>query len=204
MGRLQMTYVLIFDTETAGLPQDTLPDDHPAQPHLVQLGALLVDEDGAERASVNLIVRPDGWTIPSATTAAHGITTEAAARVGVPLALAVAAFTNLRGLADELVAHNLPFDEKIMQYAITRVGKTPRSAGPSLRTCTMALAAPVVNLPPTAKMLAAGFNKPKAPSLSECYRHFFGEELAGAHDALVDARACARVYFHLKRMEKAA
>ena len=26
---------------------------------------------------------------------------------------------------------------------------------------------------------------------------FFGEEISGAHDALVDTRACARVYYHL-------
>jgi DNA polymerase-3 subunit epsilon len=68
----------------------------------------------------------------------------------------------------------------------------------------MEAAAPIVNLPPTERMLAAGFNKPKAPKLEECIHHFFGETLAGAHDALVDVRACARVYFHLQTLKAQA
>ena len=55
----------------------------------------------------------------------------------------------------------------------------------------------VVNLPPTEKMRAAGFDKPKPPKLEECIRHFFNEELGGAHDAMIDLDACRRVYIHL-------
>lgn len=66
------------------------------------------------------------------------------------------------------------------------------------------LVTPIVNLPPTQKMINAGFNKPKPPKLIEAYRHFFGdadaeEFSAKAHGALADARATARLYFHLKR-----
>ena len=70
--------------------------------------------------------------------------------------------------------------------------------------CTMEAAAPIVNLPPTERMLAAGFNKPKAPKLEEAIRFFFDESLDGAHDAMVDVIACRRIYFHLKNLEKAA
>jgi len=62
----------------------------------------------------------------------------------------------------------------------------------------MTAAAPIVNIPPTPKMLAAGFNKPKSPKLEECIKHFFGEELPGAHDAMIDVIACRRIYFHMK------
>jgi len=51
---------------------------------------------------------------------------------------------------------------------------------------------------------AAGINKPKPPKLEECIRHFFGEELDGAHDAMVDVVACRRVFFHLRTLERAA
>jgi DNA polymerase-3 subunit epsilon len=47
-----------------------------------------------------------------------------------------------------------------------------------------------------------GMMQPKPPKLEECIQHFFSEELPGAHDALIDARACARVYFHLKTTEE--
>ena len=69
--------------------------------------------------------------------------------------------------------------------------------------CTMEAATPIVNLPPTERMVAAGITKPKPPKLEECIRHFFDESLEGAHDALIDVRACSRVFFHLKTLEKA-
>ena len=67
--------------------------------------------------------------------------------------------------------------------------------------CTMEAACSVVNLPPTAKMLAAGIHRPKSPKLEECVKHFFNEDLQGAHDAMVDVAACRRVYLHLKSLE---
>lgn len=67
----------------------------------------------------------------------------------------------------------------------------------------MRQSAPIVNLPPTPKMVAAGFTKPKPPSLTECMRFFFNEDLVGAHGALTDARACARVFHEIRRREAA-
>ena len=193
--------ILIYDTETDGLVHGDLPPEHPLQPHLVQLGCVLADDDGRERAAVSLIVRPEGWAIPEAAFRAHGISTEEAVRCGVPHAVAVAAFTQLRALADTLAVHNAPFDRLVMAAAIARTGRQSASPGPLRHLCTMQMAAPIVNLPPTDRMRAAGFTKPKPPSLSEAYRAFFGEELVGAHDALVDARACARILFHMRALE---
>ena len=34
----------------------------------------------------------------------------------------------------------------------------------------------------------------KWPTLAEAYRHYTGEEIEGAHDALVDTEACLAVY----------
>jgi DNA polymerase-3 subunit epsilon len=48
-------------------------------------------------------------------------------------------------------------------------------------------------------MKKVGFTKWKPPNLGECYRFLFEEELVGAHGALTDAKACARVYFELQR-----
>lgn len=41
--------------------------------------------------------------------------------------------------------------------------------------------------------------KYKWPTCQEAYKHFFGEEFKGAHDALNDVRACMAVYFELER-----
>lgn len=194
-----MDLIQFYDTETTGFIQSGLPDDHPSQPHLVQLGCVLYTAEGTEMAAVSLIVKPNGWTIPKQASDVHGITTEIAEACGVPLAIAVAAFVNMRHCAAEVVAHNKPFDDKVMAVQLARLKATVSKPAPDRATCTMHLAAPIVNIPPTAKMLRAGFNKPKAPTLTECYKYFFNEDLIGAHGAMTDAQACARVYFEIQK-----
>lgn len=174
--------ILFWDTETSGIPIDSLPDDHEGQPHMVELGCVLFDESGAERSCANLIVKPDGWEIPDGAARVHGITTALAERFGVPLSLAVATFCNLRAIALETVAYNEGFDQKIMRYAIARTGRQPSHPGPDKRTDLMEIITPIVALPPTERMMMAGYgHKHKPPKLAEAYRHFFGEGLQGAH-----------------------
>lgn len=60
-----MPTVLFYDTETSGLPDWHAPSEAPQQPHIVQIAAGLVDVDTrAMVAGLDLIVAPDGWTIP--------------------------------------------------------------------------------------------------------------------------------------------
>lgn len=197
--------IIFFDTETTGLPKDWLPADHAEQPHLVQLACILTEDDGTERASLSIIVKPDA-PIPDGAARVHGITDLIADRFGVFNPAAVALWDRLAERADLIVAHNLKFDMAVMDTAWRRVRSERKPTldlahGTRGRFCTMEAASPTVNLPPTDRMRAAGFTKPKPPKLEECIRHFFGEELTGAHDALVDVRACARVFFHLRGLE---
>ena len=197
---------LFFDTETTGFPRRDLPLDHERQPRLVQLACILAEDDGTERASLSLIVRPDGWSIPPEAAAIHGIDDALAERAGVPLDAALRLLLGMARQASLVVAHNVAFDVDVTTIALTQA-RQPDAAtelGAMPRACTMKMATPILNLPPTERMLAAGFNKPKAPKLAECVRHFFDEDLVGAHDALVDVRACARVYHYLMTMERAA
>lgn len=192
--------IVCLDTETTGLPDWRNPSDAPQQPHLVQLALILLSDDFTEHAHVSLVIKPDGWTIPDDVAAIHGITTAEADRIGVPEKLAARLYASMvYTLGARPIGHNVKFDLRIMRIALLRSGYTKgqldsRELDPF---CTMTAAAPLVNLPPTDKMKAAGFTKPKPPSLTECIRHFFGEELDGAHDAMVDVRACLRVYRHL-------
>lgn len=197
--------ILFFDTETTGFFQDRLPIDHPDQPYIVQLAAELTDDDGGPIAGFSFIVDPgvsDGVFIPDRASDVHGITNERAVQFGVSAEFALSAFTHLYQRADIVCAHNIKFDRGVMEAAIARhYGKVL----PLRKTlfCTMEAASPIVDLPPTERMLAAGFTKPKPPKLEECIKHFFNEELDGAHDAMIDVRACRRVYFHLRTLEAA-
>jgi len=196
--------VLFFDTETTGFFDDRLPVDHEAQPYLVQLAAMLCEDNGDVISSFSFIVSYPypAMEIPEKAAAVHGITTEKAVQFGVSAEFALGAFAHLYTRANMVCAHNIKFDKGILEVASARhYGKTVPIKKPLF--CTMEAAASVVNLPPTERMIAAGINKPKAPKLEECVKHFFGETLDGAHDAMVDVVACKRVYYHLKSLEAA-
>lgn len=197
--------ILFFDTETTGFFQDRLTVDDPAQPYIVQLAAQLCDEGGEAIAGFSFIVDPgigDGIDIPVRASEVHGITNERAVQFGVSPEFALSAFTHLYQRADTVCAHNIKFDKGVMEAAIARHYKKVMPLRKPL-FCTMEAATPIINLPPTERMRAVGIDKPKSPKLEECIRHFFAEDLDGAHDAMVDVNACRRVYFHLKTLEAA-
>lgn len=194
--------ILFFDTETTGFFNDRQPVNHPSQPHIVQLAASLTDNVGEEVMSFSVII-DNGVAIPTQASDVHGITTQIADERGIEPEIAMHLFSHLYRLADTVVAHNIKFDKGVVEAEIfRRHGEVRRLAKPLF--CTMEAATTIVNLPPTERMLAAGFDKPKPPKLEECIRHFFNEDLDGAHDAMVDVAACRRVFFHLKTLEGAA
>ena len=67
--------------------------------------------------------------------------------------------------------------------------------------CTAKLATPICQIPPTAKMVKAGFNKFKTANPSEAYKHFTGRELENAHSAMADVMACRDVYFAIQDLK---
>lgn len=193
---------LFYDTETNGLPLFNEPSEDPRQPHIVQLAACLVDLSARRTlASINVIVRPNKWGIPDEVAAIHGITTERALDVGVAEETAVEMFMALYGPGRLRIAHNEQFDARIVRIALLRHShdSTVHDFWKSGRAeCTQGLSTPILKLPPTARMLAVGRNHHKSANLGEAYRHFTGNELAGAHDAMVDVQACMAVYFAIK------
>lgn len=197
---------LFYDTETTGLPLFHEPSEDPRQPHIVQLAASLVDLASRQvLGSLDVIVRPEGWEIPAEVSEIHGITDEHARAVGVPEATALRMFVALYNNRTR-IGHNEQFDARIIRIGLKRyqvgldadVWKSGRSE------CTQLLSTPILKLPPTEKMLAAGRNHFKSANLGEAYKHFTGNELVGAHSALVDVQACMAVYFAIKGAAKVA
>lgn len=192
--------ILFFDTETTGKFDFKLPFDHPSQPHLVELACLLCEDiDGEmiiERSSLDLIIKPDGWTIPEEVAQIHGITDDIANRCGIAVKSAAFLFNNLCYQADLLVAHNIDFDRSVMasMFARLQIGHRLNKIN---RYCTMRSATPVVKLPRGSG--GTNTHSYKWPTLTECMEFFFEEDFsAQAHNAWEDARACARVYWELR------
>jgi len=192
--------ILVFDTETTGIPDFKARSVDPAQPHIVQMALIIYGDDLVSTQDTSVIVRPDGWIIPPEMTAIHGISHERAMDEGVPEKDAAEMFLVAQAKASLRVAHNESFDRRILRIAMTRAGierDVIEFTEARQSYCTCQASKPILNLPPTDKMMASGFNGPKPPKLEECIKHFFGEELPGSHDALIDAQACARIYFRL-------
>lgn len=179
---------LVFDTETTGLPANfSAPlTDSTNWPRLVELAWGIYGEDGQERSTGQLLVRPEGFTIPAEAVSVHGITTEQATAQGVSLGRAleqlVAAATNCHYVA----AHNLEYDLAIVGAELQRLGRASFGEDKQL-VCTMRMGTGV----------AAGKRSSKPLKLHELHTTLFGEEMTGAHRAGADVAACARCLFAL-------
>ena len=171
--------LLMFDTETTGLPLWKEPSDHPDQPHLVQLALVEVNTDTREEIqTANLIVKPDGWTIPDEVVAVHGITMERAMDEGVPEQEAVDTFVGAASDGGVIAAYGLSFDMRIMRIAMTRHGWDKDRQEAWAKTLNgydvMAPCTPLCKIPPTEKMMATGRKTFKTPSLTEAVKILLG------------------------------
>lgn len=201
-----MALILAYDTETTGMILWSDPSESPEQPHMVQLGALLVDETTRlSTAGMDVIIRPDGWTIPDEVVAIHGITTERAMDEGIPEKDAFDMLIDMWKRSGFRLGFNEQFDARIMRIASMRYGSqeiidTWKDAPAK---CAMKLAKPICKIPAPAK--ARRFGPYKNPTLSEAYKHFTGRDLVDAHSAMADTKACMEVYFAaLKHAAEAA
>lgn len=204
-----MKRVLLFDTETTGLVDYKRPLNDARQPRLVQLAYILATEDGRIIEERNMLFSPllfpeEQYKIPQDAFNVHGIDTEFAVDNGWQQNYAPVIFNNIIKKADVLVAHNIKYDISIMKTAYSRF--MPKEDLDYLSSkdiyCTMNGSINLVKMPPTRSMLMYGKKGYKNPSLADAYKHFFNEKIEGAHDAMVDVKACSRIFFHIKKLER--
>lgn len=185
--------ILIFDTETSGMVDWKAAWTAPQQPHVLQLAMLLLDKETLkEVGSFSALVQPPtDIVIDEAAFAAHGISAEDLARNGIPFANVISTFLAFAGASTELVAHNIDFDLLVMRAACHRAGASlPTGTQTRTHFCTMRAMTPICRI--------ASPRGWKWPKLAEAYKHITGDDLEGAHDALVDVRATATLLRHLR------
>lgn len=195
--------VLFYDTETTGLPDFKARSDDPCQPRVTQLCAELCDDQTGEvLAGLNTLIGPDGWTIPEELEKLTGITTAKCDTFGLPMDMVLPLFIDMWTKADGRVGHNESFDMRMIRIELFRHKAYGEKFADHWKAgtafCTMQKAKPIMNLPPSEKMVASGMKGPKSPNLAEAYLHFTGQPLENAHNAAVDVMACKAVYFALK------
>lgn len=184
---------LFFDTETTGLPKNYKApvEDLENWPRLVQLAWLIYDEQGKEISEGNRIIKPEGFVIPTQASDVHGITTERALAEGLDLEAVMREFAEEVKNSKLLVAHNMSFDEKIVGAEFLRKNIS-HDLFTTSRFCTKEASTDFCAIP--------GYYGNKWPTLSELHIKLFDKDFEGAHDALVDVRACANCFFELVKL----
>jgi len=174
--------LLIFDTETTGLPQSrdlarTKPNNWP---HIVSISWVILDtETNLILKQRSAIIHPEGrWIIPEESIKIHGITNDIAIEQGEELTLVMEEFIGEK--YDYLVAHNMQFDLSVINNAlIWDIGmKAPLF---SKRMSTMVMTTSICKLP-------GNFGKYKSPKLKELYFHAFERrpDETRLHDSMYD------------------
>lgn len=184
---------LFFDTETTGLPSQVASNpEH--WPRLIQLGWLLTDEKGKILRNGDLIIKPQGFTIPLRTIRIHGITMKRALTEGVMLQDALARFSEVLRFSHVLIGHNVDYDYHVIKAEFNRK-KIDTLIERYPRFCTMKTPLIIEFC-----RLMKGDNQSNWPSLADLYYSLFNEPLQGAHDAFQDAKATSQCFFKLRSM----
>lgn len=176
---------LIFDTETTGLARFDLASNHYLQPRAVSLAFLFIDDSVDKTIEFASLIIPKNFTIPFQVSKIHGITTERAFEEGLANTVVFPKFQELVDQADIIIGHNVKFDIVVAERENINFQN-------KATYCTMLNSTNILKLPKK-----HGY---KWPKLAECVKYFFNEDLEGAHDALNDVRACARVYEKLQEL----
>jgi DNA polymerase III epsilon subunit-like protein len=148
---------------------------------MLSLAFVKYTSSGREVSSQHHVVYPDNFEVKS--TEIHGITPEYAMEYGKEFKYVYDAFVNATKGIDILVAHNSQFDENVLFSECYRRGFSVEPFKRINFVCTLDL---------TKKVFLRNMK------LGVLYQQLFGEELAGAHDALNDSRGCGKVYKYLR------
>ena len=178
---------LLFDTETSGLPISA-PPGHPNQPRLLQLGAVVLDNDYRVRAELNMMVKwPAPVDIHPLALKAHGISYELTQQFGQAPAVVAEAFEQMVAQTQFQAAFNSAFDFQIINIFSAQAAR-PKAALAQTPFCPMKALTPVMQLPGKYP------GQYKWPSLQQAHVHCTGREFDGAHDAMADVRALVEIY----------
>jgi len=183
--------ILFFDTETSGMYQWKLDNNHVDQPHLMQIAAILADDSGKIITQFSSLVKPMmKYRVDPEAENVHGLTWDMCNKQGIESERVMELFVDMCKKSDLIVAHNMNFDYLIIKSFLSRLFVAD-IIDEMKKFCTMAATTNILKLPGKFE------GKYKWTKLDECYRFFFAEELTNAHDAMSDVMACKRVFFHL-------
>ncbi len=209
--------VLIFDTETTGLPKNQKAEPSLENlddwPHIVQLSWIMYETNNCENIiaeSDNIIKITQEIVISEESIKIHKITPQICKEKGYKMSDVMDKFMKNFIEADLIVAHNMTFDHKMIQVEALRnmIIHPPGYAGWYSKLiiwqkianckkmfCTMQETVDICCLKAKYK---TGKEYVKFPTLAELHEYYFGYKPNDLHNALVDVMVCARCFHMLK------
>lgn len=206
--------VLVFDTETTGLPKSSIVNKNTLQlwPYIVQFSYIVYDKNANKIIKIKdwIVKVPENITIPEETTKIHGITNEMSRNQGVDISIALESFFDDFYKCDQIVAHNLNFDLNMVNVEMTRMIENKNFGNKSeiqLQEdmnyfnnckkfyCTMQETIEFCNIE---KLDKKGKKYIKFPRLSELYQKLFNETPNNLHNSLNDTLVCLRCFMKWK------
>lgn len=199
--------ILVFDTETTGLPEkDASIYDFDKWPHIIQISAILYDLSSNKTVIYDNYIKIDNSIdIPLQSFEKHHLTHEFLNKNGIHIIPALREFNNLLSKCDIVIGHNIAFDKKIVfveclrhkvrQY-FTQFNGRKQIRKPEY--CTMKKSTNVCKLSAISKRTGKSFRK--TPSLLELYMFLFPESEIpkDLHNSLVDILITFRCYMKLE------
>lgn len=204
--------VLVFDTETTGLPQTKIlnPDTLHQWPNVVQFSYVIYD------LSLNDIVESKDYIIKlpvlisEESTKIHGITNEISNRKGILIDEVLNEFFYYLRDVDWIIGHNISFDINMIKVELLRIIYSDKLTSEQLKTykydlhyitnyknvcCTLQDSIKFCNIQAINK-----FGKPylKYPKLIELHQKLFNSSPNNLHNSFNDILVTLRCFMKLK------
>lgn len=194
---------LFIDTETTGLPlNNNLPyTDLKNWPYLVQVALIIEDDNYGILAKRNIILKPNGYTIPESATKIHGISNERAVKNGEDRDKVISFLDLALYKSDIIIGHNVSFDLNVIKSEIIRTKGIENALFKKKKHIvidTMKMGRNICKIPNLSFHTRLSLPN-KYPKLDELYYKLFNKHFNNQHDAMADVQAAYDCYYELKR-----
>ena len=190
--------IIVFDTETTGLPEGRNPSirETTKWPHMVQLSYIVFDTDyDMIIECVDKIVKvPDRVAISEESITLHGISKDISNKKGHGIKFVLNNFNKHLQNADVVVGHNVSFDKRIIMVESIRNYMSQYFTKNGIRKpefCTMKNG---VDLCKIEAISREGEKYFKYPNLGELYNNLFDSKPKNVHNSMIDIILCLRCY----------
>ena len=167
--------MIVFDLETTGLPKAE-GSDLDMQPRIIEFGAIKVDHNFEELNRLEFFCNPGHELDPQIIKITN--ITDDMLKDKKPF---IAHYKDLCEFfigQREIVAHNLPFDRKVLRFELERVDKLTKFPWPIEHICTVEVGQQVWG---------------KMRKLGDIYEELFGFKIENAHRSINDVKATIEI-----------